>query len=243
MSLLALVATPSRSAWAQLTAALVPDDPDLEGITEALTAWPDALRCAPEPWRRAGDPRLALCRSLSGVYLRRRHGLSYFVRFYPDGVLHRVAVGGRGSTGDLVRQVALWFRRPHRRDTSPPIPYTFDGATLRYTLTPDHPVLDVEARFDADGVLVRQLTNRLGGRQMTWPCAWVDGFLDPPVDLNTDGVERLATLPGISMKRAVAVVAYRAARGPFGALEELAAVPGIGERTVAGLRGLVVVAG
>ena len=61
----------------------------------------------------------------------------------------------------------------------------------------------------------------------------------PPVDLNTATAEELDTLPGIGEKKALAIVEYREANGPFRAVEELERVKGISERTVDGMRAYV----
>lgn len=58
------------------------------------------------------------------------------------------------------------------------------------------------------------------------------------VDLNTASAEQLATLPGIGPITAAAIVADRAARGPFQRVDDLARVRGIGSVKVAGLRDL-----
>ena len=59
------------------------------------------------------------------------------------------------------------------------------------------------------------------------------------VDLNTAGLDALCTLPGIGEKKALAIVEYREANGPFRAVEELERVKGISERTVDGMRAYV----
>ncbi|MDG1937623.1 MAG: ComEA family DNA-binding protein [Pseudomonadales bacterium] len=54
-----------------------------------------------------------------------------------------------------------------------------------------------------------------------------------PININTASAEQLADqLVGIGMSRAVDIVAYRKANGPFRHVDDLAAVKGIGERTV-----------
>lgn len=45
--------------------------------------------------------------------------------------------------------------------------------------------------------------------------------------------------PGIGEKKALAIVEYREANGPFRAVEELERVKGISERTVDGMRAYV----
>ncbi len=54
---------------------------------------------------------------------------------------------------------------------------------------------------------------------------------DSLVDINTAGVDELATLPGIGQAKAEAIVEYREANGPFAAPEDLMQVSGIGEAT------------
>ena len=50
------------------------------------------------------------------------------------------------------------------------------------------------------------------------------------VDVNTAPAAELETLPGIGEKKALAIVEYREANGPFRAVEELERVKGISER-------------
>jgi len=52
------------------------------------------------------------------------------------------------------------------------------------------------------------------------------------VDINTAGAEELMTLPEIGPARAQAILAYRAANGPFTSLEQLDEVEGISQRMV-----------
>lgn len=62
-----------------------------------------------------------------------------------------------------------------------------------------------------------------------------------PIDLNRASPELLEELPGIGSSKATAIVAYRDAHGPFGSVEELSEVHGIGPRTVDRLRELITV--
>jgi competence protein ComEA len=62
-----------------------------------------------------------------------------------------------------------------------------------------------------------------------------------PVDVNTASAEMLDQLPGIGPTIAQATVGYREEHGPFGAVDELVEVPGIGEAKLAQLRELVTV--
>ena len=56
------------------------------------------------------------------------------------------------------------------------------------------------------------------------------------IDLNTAGVYDLQRLPGIGEKRAQDIVAYREEHGPFGTVDELDNVSGIGPGILEGLR-------
>ena len=61
-----------------------------------------------------------------------------------------------------------------------------------------------------------------------------------PVSLSTADVAALDALPGVGPSTAAAIIAYREAHGPFGSVEELLEVRGIGEAKLDGLRDLVV---
>jgi competence protein ComEA len=52
-----------------------------------------------------------------------------------------------------------------------------------------------------------------------------------PVDVNSASAQEIAdALQGIGAKKAAAIVAYREQNGPFGAVEDLVNVPGIGPK-------------
>lgn len=59
------------------------------------------------------------------------------------------------------------------------------------------------------------------------------------IDLNTATAQQLEDLPRIGPATAEKILAYRKEHGRFTTVEELLEVPGIGERTLAGLRELV----
>lgn len=61
-----------------------------------------------------------------------------------------------------------------------------------------------------------------------------------PVNINSAGVAELDTLPGIGQVTAGKIVADRTANGPFGSLDDLARVSGIGDAKIGALEGLAV---
>ena len=63
------------------------------------------------------------------------------------------------------------------------------------------------------------------------------------VNLNTAGVTELAALPGIGEKTAARIVEYRLKNGPFKKIEELMNVQGIGEKSFLKLKPQLSVAG
>jgi competence protein ComEA len=64
-----------------------------------------------------------------------------------------------------------------------------------------------------------------------------------PVDINAADATTLEQLKGVGPAKALAIVAYRDANGPFVTLEDLAKVQGIGLRTVEINRELMTVGG
>lgn len=64
-----------------------------------------------------------------------------------------------------------------------------------------------------------------------------------PVDLNTADRIELIQVPGVGPERADAILAHRAAHGPFGRVDELDSVRGIGPKTLAKARPHLTAAG
>ena len=57
--------------------------------------------------------------------------------------------------------------------------------------------------------------------------------LADPVDINSADVETLAVnIDGVGTQKAIAIVQYREANGPFSSLDDLANVQGIGIKTI-----------
>lgn len=64
---------------------------------------------------------------------------------------------------------------------------------------------------------------------LAWPLAAAAG----PVDVNTADAETIsAELQGVGLSKALAIVDYRKAHGPFKSIDDLTLVKGIGARTV-----------
>lgn len=59
---------------------------------------------------------------------------------------------------------------------------------------------------------------------------------DAPVDLNNADAAALETLPGVGPATATAIIEHRELHGPFGTVDALVAVRGIGSATLEGLR-------
>lgn len=61
------------------------------------------------------------------------------------------------------------------------------------------------------------------------------------ININTAGAQELEQLPGIGPVTAASIIAYREANGPFGTIEEITLVSGIGEGKLAQIRDLVTI--
>lgn len=72
-------------------------------------------------------------------------------------------------------------------------------------------------------------------------CLLWSGLALARVDINTASLAELDGLKGIGPGRAQAIMDYRRKNGPFGSVDDLKNVPGIGPKIVDGLRGEVTV--
>jgi competence protein ComEA len=63
----------------------------------------------------------------------------------------------------------------------------------------------------------------------------------PLINLNSATSAQLDTLPGVGPSTAKAIISYRNRKGPFGKVEDLLNVPGIGPAKIAALRDQVTV--
>ncbi|MHC4219932.1 MAG: ComEA family DNA-binding protein [Planctomycetota bacterium] len=71
--------------------------------------------------------------------------------------------------------------------------------------------------------------------RVTTPAAGAD-WPDMRVDVNAAAAVELEVLPGIGPRLAERITADRAVHGPFATVDDLARVPGVGERLVDGIR-------
>jgi competence protein ComEA len=71
------------------------------------------------------------------------------------------------------------------------------------------------------------------------PGATSTGGIDLPIDLNRASADELDQLPGIGPATAQAIVAHRDQHGPFGSVDDLLDVRGIGPAKLDAIRGLV----
>jgi len=83
------------------------------------------------------------------------------------------------------------------------------------------------------------------GQQLVVPDASTPGNASAPTDgrvrINTADVAALEVLPGVGPVLAARIVEYRDTHGPFGTIEDLLDVPGIGESKLAAMRESVIV--
>jgi competence protein ComEA len=94
---------------------------------------------------------------------------------------------------------------------------------------------------DGQQVYVPRVGETPTGTGGAGPATADDGAAMGPIDVNTASAETLDELPGVGPAIARAIVTYRDEHGPFGSVDELVEVPGIGEAKLAVLRDLVTV--
>ena len=107
------------------------------------------------------------------------------------------------------------------------------------------------ARSDADVARVNLAARLSDGLRVYVPMIGeaaapiVDGSSDAtpqgPINLNTATADQLDALPGVGPATATAIIAYRRDHGPFGSVDALLEVPGIGPSKLAQIRSLIVV--
>ena len=123
----------------------------------------------------------------------------------------------------------------------------------RQVLLADRPRLDPQAVLDRpcrglDPAGIGALVRLDGAGAPPGPCApevcgkgaraWLAGA---PLDVNLATARELEAIPGVGPSLARAILAERARRGRFEALEELDDVDGVGPKTLAKLRGFLAV--
>ncbi|MEM9415006.1 MAG: helix-hairpin-helix domain-containing protein [Planctomycetota bacterium] len=100
---------------------------------------------------------------------------------------------------------------------------------------------DAQTRLILDELIalraeVKALTALTANEHTSEGVASGDGTSGGGVDLNTATAQQLELLPHIGPVRAAAIVAARVEHGPFGSIDELIQVPGIGSATIDKLR-------
>jgi competence protein ComEA len=89
-----------------------------------------------------------------------------------------------------------------------------------------------EPLYDGRKVTVPYISNQMGTGNS-------GGTADGRININAATAAELEALPGIGPAKASAIVSYREANGPFRSVDDLAAVAGIGAKTVEGLKELI----
>lgn len=89
-----------------------------------------------------------------------------------------------------------------------------------------------EPLYDGRKVTVPYISNQVGTGN-------TGVIVDSRVNINEATAAQLETLPGIGPAKAAAIVSFREANGPFRSVDDLAAVGGIGAKTVDALKELI----
>jgi competence protein ComEA len=82
------------------------------------------------------------------------------------------------------------------------------------------------------GVLLALLLSAAGAVEAAEP----EEAIRPPIDINAASAAELTRLPGIGETTAQRIVEFREQNGPFGRIEDLMKVKGIGEKSFEKLR-------
>lgn len=131
----------------------------------------------------------------------------------PAGARIDAAIAAAGGLAEDADQEALSLARA-----------LLDGETLAVpTASPDQPAAEGTAASELDAV-------RSAGVDLTGVTL---------ININTASVAQLETLPAIGPVTAQAIVDYRAANGPFGSVDEITEVKGIGSATLEKIRALI----
>ncbi|NNE37965.1 MAG: ComEA family DNA-binding protein [Gammaproteobacteria bacterium] len=69
----------------------------------------------------------------------------------------------------------------------------------------------------------------------------INAYAEDPIDLNSADKATLMMVKGVGESRAQAIINYRDRYGPFGSVDELAEVDGIGQATVEANREILIV--
>lgn len=183
------------------------------------------------------------------VRARRRLGVGAAIILVLAAAATTVLIGVVRTTGDAGEVVPL-----HTTALTPAAVYVhLAGAVARpglYRLDEGARLVDGVAAAggfaaDADRSAVNLARLLTDGEQVhvprlgETPAAGSAGAGDGRVNLNTAEVAELDTLPRIGPALAERIIAWREDNGRFTSVEDLLAVPGIGEKMLAGLRDMV----
>ncbi|MCK0152939.1 helix-hairpin-helix domain-containing protein [Alcanivorax sp. S6407] len=83
---------------------------------------------------------------------------------------------------------------------------------------------------------VTSLSQAVEVTPVTPPGAQAQSAKAAPINLNTADAAQLEQLKGVGPKTAESIIQWRDANGPFTSVDQLLAVKGIGEKTLAGMQ-------